>query len=67
MDQRSSSSTGTYSATELPFTTKALGKQTIQTFETLSLKSTQQSNDNIMLHYEDTSGKTNSVTNFTNN
>jgi len=55
-------SPGTNSATESPFSTKASGEQTIQTFETLSLKSTQQSNDNIMLHYEDTSGKTISVT-----
>ena len=62
MDQSSSSTTGTYSTTESPFSTKASGEQTIQTFETLSLKSTQQSNDNIMLHYEDTSGKTISVT-----
>ena len=62
MDQSSSSTTGTYSATESPFSTKASGEQTIQTFETLSLKSTQQSNDNIMLRYEDTSGKTISVT-----
>jgi len=56
------SSPGTNSATESPFTTKTSGEQTTQTFETLSLKSTQQSNDTIMLHYEDTSGKTNSVT-----
>ena len=62
MDQSSSSTTGTYSAAESPFSTKASGEQTIQTFETLSLKSTQQSNNNIMLHYEDTSGKTISVT-----
>jgi len=62
MGQTSSSSPGTNSATESPFSTKASGEQTIQTFETLSLKSTQQSNDNIMLHYEDTSGKTTSVT-----
>lgn len=61
-DQSSSSSPGTDSVTESPFSTKASGEQTIQTFETLSLESTQQSNDNIMLHYEDTSGKTNSVT-----
>ena len=62
MGQRSSSSPGTVSATESPFTTKTSGEQTTQTFETLSLKSTPQSNDTIMLHYEDTSGKTNSVT-----
>jgi len=36
--------------------------QTIQTFETLSLKTTQQLDDTVMLHYEDTSGKTISVT-----
>jgi len=62
MGQTSSSSPGTDSATESPFSTKASGEKTIQTFETLSLESTQQSNNNIMLHYEDTSGKTNSVT-----
>ena len=33
-----------------------------QTFETLSLKTIQQAGDNVMLHYEDTSGKTISVT-----
>jgi len=32
------------------------------TYETLSLTTNQQSNDNILLHYEDTSGKTISVT-----
>jgi len=62
MGQTSSSSPGTNSATESPFSTKTSGEKTIQTFETLSLQSTQQSNDNIMLHYEDTSGKTISVT-----
>ncbi len=31
-------------------------------FETLSLSTTQQSDDSVMLHYEDTSGKTTSVT-----
>ena len=36
--------------------------QTTQTFETLSLKTTQQLDDTVMLHYEDTSGKTISVT-----
>ncbi len=36
--------------------------QTIQTFETLSLKTIQQLDDTVMLHYEDTSGKTISVT-----
>ncbi len=49
-------------STSSPFTTVTTQDQTIQTFETLSLSSTQQSNDNIMLHYEDTSGKTTSVT-----
>jgi len=44
-----------------PFSTVTTEGQSIQTFETLSLKSTQQSNDNIMLRYEDTSGKTISV------
>jgi len=36
--------------------------KTIQTFETLSLKTSQQSDDTVMLQYEDTSGKTISVT-----
>ena len=36
--------------------------QTTQTFETLSLKTTQQLDDTVMIHYEDTSGKTISVT-----
>jgi len=36
--------------------------QTTQTFETLSLKTSQQSDDSVMLQYEDTSGKTISVT-----
>jgi len=36
--------------------------QTTQTFETLSLKTSQQSDDSVMLQYEDTSGKTLSVT-----
>jgi len=68
----SSSSTETYSpvskkqsdssSTTSPFTTITTEGQSIQTFETLSLSSTQQLNDNIMLHYEDTSGKTTSVT-----
>ena len=44
------------------FSTIATKGQTIQTFETLSLSSSQQSNDNVMLRYEDTSGKTISVT-----
>ena len=49
-------------STASPFTTVTTEGQSIQTFETLSLSSTQQSNDNIMLRYEDTSGKTTSVT-----
>ena len=49
-------------STSSPFSTVTTEGQTIQTFETLSLSSTQQLNDNIMLHYEDTSGKTISVT-----
>jgi len=36
--------------------------RTTQTFETLSLKTTQQLDDTVMLNYEDTSGKTISVT-----
>jgi len=44
------------------FSTIATKGQTIQTFETLSLSSSQLSNDNVMLRYEDTSGKTISVT-----
>jgi len=36
--------------------------QTTQTFETLSLKTSQQLDDSVMLQYEDTSGKTISVT-----
>jgi len=36
--------------------------ETTQTFETLSLKTSQQSDDSVMLQYEDTSGKTISVT-----
>ncbi len=43
-------------------TTIVTKTQTIQTFETLSLKTTQQLDDTVMLHYEDTSGKTISVT-----
>jgi len=50
------------SITEPSFSTLTTENKIIQTFETLSLESTQQSNDNIMLHYEDTSGKTISVT-----
>jgi len=43
-------------------TTKVTRTQTTQTFETLSLKTSQQSDDSVMLQYEDTSGKTISVT-----
>jgi len=43
-------------------TTKVTKTQTTQTFETLSLKTTQQLDDTVMLNYEDTSGKTISVT-----
>ncbi len=43
-------------------TTIVTKTQTKQTFETLSLKTTQQPDDTVMLHYEDTSGKTISVT-----
>jgi len=43
-------------------TTIVTKTQTIQTFETLSLVTSQQPDDTVMLHYEDTSGKTISVT-----
>ena len=43
-------------------TTIVTKTQTTQTFETLSLKTSQQSDDSVMLQYEDTSGKTISVT-----
>ncbi|MCH8975877.1 MAG: hypothetical protein IH791_04970, partial [Thaumarchaeota archaeon] len=43
-------------------TTIVTKTQTIQTFETLSLKTSQQPDDIVMIHYEDTSGKTISVT-----
>jgi len=43
-------------------TTIVTKTKTIQTFETLSLKTSQQSDDSVMLQYEDTSGKTISVT-----
>jgi len=43
-------------------TTIVTKTRTTQTFETLSLKTTQQLDDTVMLHYEDTSGKTISVT-----
>ncbi|HJJ22941.1 MAG TPA: hypothetical protein OQH54_04410 [Nitrosopumilus sp.] len=70
--QHDSPSTNTYSpisqtwydssSTESPFSTVITKDEIIQTFETLSLTSSQQSNDNVMLHYEDSSGKTTSVT-----
>jgi len=60
--QRGSSSIKTNSATGSSFSTIATKGQTIQTFETLSLSSSQESNGNVMLHYEDTSGKTSTVT-----
>jgi len=60
--QRDSSSIKTNSATGSSFSTIATKGQTIQTFETLSLSSSQESNGNVMLHYEDTSGKTSTVT-----
>ena len=59
---RDSSSIKTNSATGSSFSTIATKGQTIQTFETLSLSSSQESNGNVMLHYEDTSGKTSTVT-----
>jgi len=72
LTQRDSSSTKTgssvskkqddSSSTTSPFSTITTESQTIQTFETLSLTSSQQLNDNVMLRYEDTSGKTISVT-----
>ncbi|MCH8914429.1 MAG: hypothetical protein IIA82_01045 [Thaumarchaeota archaeon] len=72
LTQRDSSSTKTdssvskkqddSSSTTSPFSTIITKSQTIQTFETLSLTSSQQSNGNVMLRYEDTSGKTISVT-----
>jgi len=49
-------------STSSPFTTVTTQDQTIQTFETLSLSSSQQSNDIVMLQYADSSGKTTSVT-----
>ncbi len=60
--RRDSSSIKTNSATESSFSTIATEGQTIQTFETLTLTTSQQSNDNVMIHYEDTSGKTISIT-----
>ena len=72
LTQRDSSSTKTgssvskkqddSSSTTSPFSTITTESQAIQTFETLSLTSSQQLNDNVMLRYEDTSGKTISVT-----
>jgi len=49
-------------STSSPFTTVTTQDQTIQTFETLSLSSSQQSDDIVMLQYADSSGKTTSVT-----
>ncbi len=49
-------------STASPFTTVTTQDQTIQTFETLSLSSSQQSDDIVMLQYADSSGKTTSVT-----
>jgi len=43
-------------------TTPVAKTQAIQTFETLSLVTSQQPDDTVMLNYEDTSGKTTSVT-----
>ena len=57
----SSSPSKSTTSTSSPFSTVTTEGQTIQTFETLSLSSSQQSNDNVMLRYEDTSGKTISV------
>jgi len=72
LTQRDSSSTKTgssvskkqddSSSTTSPFSIITTESQAIQTFETLSLTSSQQLNDNVMLRYEDTSGKTISVT-----
>ena len=58
----SSPSKSTPSTTSSPFTTVTTQEQTIQTFETLSLSSSQQSDDIVMLQYADSSGKTTSVT-----
>ncbi|MBL7001173.1 MAG: hypothetical protein ISR80_00195 [Nitrosopumilus sp.] len=52
----------TIPTTEPIFDSITTEDKTTHTFETLSLESSQQSNDNVMLHYEDTSGKTTSVT-----
>ena len=60
-----SSSTTSYSSpttSDSSPTTIVTKTQTIQTFETLSLKTSQQSDDSVMLRYVDTSGKTISVT-----
>jgi len=43
------------------FSPRTPTNQNVVSFDTLSLSTTQQSNDNVMLRYEDTSGKTNSV------
>lgn len=58
----SSKETNPTSARDSSPTTIVTKTQTTQTFETLSLKTTQQLDDTVMLHYEDTSGKTISVT-----
>jgi len=57
-----SSSDSSPSSSDSSPTTIVTKTQTTQTFETLSLKTTQQLDDTVMLHYEDTSGKTVSVT-----
>jgi len=43
------------------FSPRTPTNQNVASFDTLSLSTTQQSNDNVMLRYEDTSGKTISV------
>jgi len=58
----SSKETNPTSVSDSSPTTIVTKTQTTQTFETLSLKTTQQPDDTVMLHYEDTSGKTTSVT-----
>jgi len=58
----SSKETNPTSVSDSSPTTIVTKTQTTQTFETLSLKTTQQLDDTVMLHYKDTSGKTTSVT-----
>jgi len=58
----STSKTNPTSFSDSSPTTIVTKTRTTQTFETLSLKTTQQLDDTVMLHYEDTSGKTMSVT-----